>query len=66
MVLQHPWEDIATAPYNRELELAVIEKGEVHSIVFPCRRVVDGWCDATTMTRLPVDPTHWRPWGKIS
>ena len=40
------WQPIVTAPYDRDLELAVIDgKGE-HSLVFPCRRTEKGWVDA--------------------
>jgi hypothetical protein len=56
------WQSIVTAPYDRDLELAVIDvKGE-HSLVFPCRRTERGWVDATTKRRIEVWPTHWREW----
>ena len=58
------WQPIVTAPYDRDLELAVIDgKGE-HSLVFPCRRTEQGWVDATTKRRIEVWPTHWREWTK--
>ena len=56
------WEPITTAPYNRELELAVIERDDVHALVFPCRRTPEGWINATTGKRVVVKPTHWRSW----
>jgi hypothetical protein len=58
------WETIATAPYDRDLELAVIEANHVHSLVFACRRVPNGWVKVSTRERLAVSPTHWRPWPK--
>jgi hypothetical protein len=55
------WEPIATAPYDRDLELAVIDaSGELHSLVFSCRRTLDGWINAKTKKRVEVYPTHWR------
>ena len=37
------WETIATAPYDRDLELAVIEADRLHPLVFACRRTANGW-----------------------
>lgn len=56
------WQPIKIAPFDRELELAVIEGGEVHALVFPCRRLLGGWTKSGTNERLQVHPTHWRPW----
>ncbi len=58
------WKEIATAPFDRDLELAVISSGEAHSLVFPCRRVLGGWASAETKARIDVHPTHWREWTK--
>jgi hypothetical protein len=58
------WETIATAPYDRDLELAVIEGSHIHSLVFACRRVPNGWLKVSTRERLTVSPTHWRSWRK--
>jgi hypothetical protein len=60
---QHGWEPLVTAPYGGDLELAVIDLGGgVHALVFPCRRRLEGWIDATTERRVVVWPTHWRKW----
>ena len=56
------WERIATAPYDRALELAVIERDRVHPLVFACRRTPGDWVKALTHERVTVSPTHWRPW----
>ena len=56
------WEPIASAPYDRELELAVIERAEVHGLVFGCRRTSNGWVDARNGVPIFVHPTHWRYW----
>ena len=60
------WQTISTAPFGRDLELAVIEKDRVHSLVFACRRAPDGWIKAQTLERIMVSPTHWRPWPGIN
>jgi hypothetical protein len=56
------WESIASAPLDGDLEIAVIDDDGQHALVFPCRRVADGWMNALTRERLDVHPTHWRPW----
>ena len=58
------WQMIATAPFDRDLELAVFDKaGRVHALVFPCRRNSSGvGSEAETKKRIDVHPTHWREW----
>jgi hypothetical protein len=56
------WEPITTAPYDGELELAVIDVDGEHCLVFPCRRTLGGWLNAETGARIDVRPTHWRTW----
>jgi hypothetical protein len=60
------WETISTAPFGRDLELAVIEGDRVHALVFACRRAPDGWLKGHTLERIVVSPTHWRPWSPNS
>ena len=57
------WQPIATAPFDRDLELAVINYDGVHALVFPCRRILGSWIDAETRERIDVRPTHWREWS---
>jgi hypothetical protein len=45
------WQVISTAPFDHDLELAVIEHGEPHALVFPCRRMLSGWNSAETKKR---------------
>jgi hypothetical protein len=54
------WQPVETAPFDRELQLSVIE-GEVHSLVFPCRRTVRGWVSRSGRV-IEISPTHWRDW----
>jgi len=56
------WWEISTAPFDQDLELAVIDTDGPHSLVFPCRRILGGWMNAKTKERLDVRPTHWRTW----
>ena len=56
------WDPIASAPFETDLELSVIERNEVHALFFPCRRTLRGWINAATNSAVQVAPTHWRPW----
>ncbi len=56
------WEPIITAPFSRDVELAVADKDGFHALMFPCHRVVGGWVKKGTTQRLDVSPTHWREW----
>ena len=56
------WQRISTAPFDRDLELAVIIYGRVHALVFPCRRILTGWVKSGTQEQVNVRPTHWREW----
>jgi hypothetical protein len=53
---------IATAPFDRDIELAVIDRDAAHALVFPCRRILGGWLKSETKERIDVRPTHWRDW----
>jgi hypothetical protein len=55
------WKTIDTAPFDRDVELAVIDGSGVHALTFHCRRVFGGWVNAQTKKRLYyLLPTHWR------
>jgi hypothetical protein len=55
------WKPIDTAPFDRDVELAVIDGSGVHALTFTCRRVYGGWINAQTKRRLYfLLPTHWR------
>jgi hypothetical protein len=56
------WQSVSIAPFDRDLELAVITEDGPHALVFPCRRILGGWIDAATKHRIDVRPTHWREW----
>lgn len=53
------------APYDCDLELAVIDHAGEHALIFPCRRAgTNTWIDALTGRRIKVQPTHWCEWSK--
>jgi hypothetical protein len=56
------WQPVSTAPFDCDLELAVRDGGELHVLVFACRRILSGWAKAATKERICVNPTHWRRW----
>lgn len=59
------WMEIASAPFDRELELAVIGQQGIHRLVFPCRRILGGWMNSINDDRIPdLEPTHWRAWRR--
>jgi len=58
------WKDINGAPFDRDVEVAVIEKGEVHAVGFACRRILHGWINAATKKPVDLNPTHWREWQR--
>jgi len=57
-----PWQPASSAPFDRDLELAVIDRTGTHALVFRCRRAQAGWINARTGRRVDIDPTHWREW----
>jgi hypothetical protein len=58
------WKPVSNAPFDRDLELAVIDREGEHALVFPCRRTEAGWIDAANKRLVGVDPSHWREWDK--
>lgn len=64
--MSEDWKSIESAPFDRDLELAVIEYDGSYALVFPCRRVPDGWVEAETSLPVNVHPTHWRNWDDKS
>ena len=58
------WQTISTAPFDRDIGLAVIDYNGTHALVFPCRRILGGWIDAESKEPLDVRPTHWCEWTK--
>jgi hypothetical protein len=53
------WREIATAPFDREIEIAVINDN-VPVLGGSRVRHGDGWLDAETLKPVAVTATHWR------
>ncbi len=59
------WKPIIIAPFDRDLEVAVIDYAGIHALAFPCRRHLHGWIDSQTKKLIfGLRPTHWRAWPK--
>lgn len=56
------WKPIPSAPFGRELELAVFDEDGETALVFPCIKEPQGWKSAATGARVDIRPTHWRYW----
>jgi hypothetical protein len=52
------WRPLASTPFDRDIQVSVLEKGEVHAFVGPCRRPRNGWLRASTREQLFINPTH--------
>jgi hypothetical protein len=62
--LPEKWLPVSIAPSDGDLEVCVIENGEIYALVFPCCRNGDAWVDASTKKRIDIQPTHWRLWAR--
>ncbi|WP_348640257.1 hypothetical protein [Mesorhizobium sp. M5C.F.Ca.ET.164.01.1.1] len=60
------WKPILSAPFDRDLELAVFDEDGEHALVFPCVKRREGWKNAATGARVDIHPTHWRDWQSES
>jgi hypothetical protein len=57
------WQSISSAPFDRDLEVAIIDYDGTHALVFPCRRILCAWVNAETKEKMiGLLPTHWRVW----
>ena len=59
------WRPVSTAPFDCDLEVAVLDWEGAHALIFPCRRILGGWLDAETKEQIDLEPTHWRSWGQV-
>lgn len=58
----HSVRSLSDIPKDRDVRLAVIEQGDVHALVFPCRRTGNSFVDAKTKRVVDLNPTHWQEW----
>jgi hypothetical protein len=58
-LLRNEWREIASAPFDREIEVAIVD-GDINVPGNPCLRHGNGWLDAQTLRPVNVPATHWR------
>jgi len=58
------WKPISTAPFDCDLQVAVINYDGTHALAFAVRRILGGWINAETKERVEVYPTHWGEWPR--
>uniref|UniRef100_Q07NU2 DUF551 domain-containing protein n=1 Tax=Rhodopseudomonas palustris (strain BisA53) TaxID=316055 RepID=Q07NU2_RHOP5 len=56
------WQLITIAPYDVDLEVAVIDQDGAHALIFACQRSISGWVNAKNGAPVEIHPTHWRLW----
>jgi len=56
------WNEIASVPTERDVEVAVIDKSGRHPVGFPCHYKDGAWINARTRKQININPTHWREW----
>ena len=49
------WHPVSTAPFDHDLELAIIDSNGVHAIAVPCRRIIGDWM-VGIKTRIAFPP----------
>lgn len=54
---------IDLAPSGTDLEVGVMDNGDIHTLVFPVRKNGQSWTKASTQERIDIQPTHWRKWS---
>jgi hypothetical protein len=60
------WNPITSAPFERDIELAVLDQNGEHLVAFACRRGANGWLSARSNRPVDIRPTHWRQWTEKS
>ena len=63
---ENQWQPISTAPFSRDVELAISNGGDAYVLVFACRRMIGGWLNVAKGKRIDIQPTHWRQWTGIT
>jgi len=58
-VLRNEWREIKSAPFDREIDVAIIAEN-ISVFGGPCLRHGDVWLDAETLMPMAIAATHWR------
>jgi hypothetical protein len=58
-LLRNEWRDIASAPFDREIEVATVDK-DINVPGRSCLRRGGSWLDAETLRPIEITATHWR------
>ena len=59
------WRAISTVPYNQELELRIVENGQIVTLEFPCLKTnADAWINVDLGTEIKIQPVEWRVWHR--
>ena len=56
------WLPVSIAPVDADLEVCVMDKKGIHTLLFPVRKNGVDWVDVSTKKRVDIAPTHWRVW----
>ena len=58
------WHPVSTAPFNRDVEVRIVDAKGLGVAPFPCRQTTSGWINADLYVRMELIPVAWRPWPK--
>jgi len=58
------WKSIATAPFDEDVQLWVIDRFGARALAFRCRLTDKGWVNSELEVALAVTikPAYWREW----
>jgi hypothetical protein len=65
MIVNSPpknWLPVSIAPADADLEVCVVEQGDIHRLTFAVRKWGSDWVNASTRLCIDIRPTHWRYW----
>jgi len=61
------WKSVATAPFDQDVQLWVIDRFGARALAFRCRRTGNGWVNSELKVALAVTikPAYWREWPAV-
>ena len=59
------WKSIATAPFDQDVQLWVIDRFGARALAFRCRLTNQGWINSELKVVLAttIRPAYWRDWA---